>query len=374
MERIDSALPSVCLPKKAAGVIFAVNKDDQLRFLTLAVRSSYEVEARPALIAAAPSIDWERLATLAARHRVEGLAWDGLVEAGVTVPSPHDKQFREQANQITAQQLRDLSTCAQIIERFAEAGAALRFLKGIALALKVYPRPMAKNSSDIDILVPSTALTDTALVLHRLGFRLVTPSRAEQLTRWHARRKESVWVDRHGTHLDLHTRLADSPALLCDIDPWSHPSVASISGIEFATLDDADQYAYLCVHGTSSAWFRLKWLADLHAFILSRTDELDRWHRKAEEAGVGRLSRVALALLAERFSLGAARSLLEQRPLTTVERGMIFIATAQLRSPDEPTARPLGTLTIHLLQMLQRPGPAFATRELARQLGEMTTR
>ena len=33
------------------------------------------------------------------------------------------------------------------------------------------------------------------------------------------------------------------------------------------TLGDAELFAYLCVHGASHCWFRLKWLADLNAWL-----------------------------------------------------------------------------------------------------------
>ena len=39
------------------------------------------------------------------------------------------------------------------------------------------------------------------------------------------------------------------------------------------TLADEPLYAYLCVHGASSAWFRLKWIADLNALLAGRTAE-----------------------------------------------------------------------------------------------------
>lgn len=41
-------------------------------------------------------------------------------------------------------------------------------------------------------------------------------------------------------------------------------------GIELPTLARDEPSAHLCVHGASSAWFRLKWITDLAALIDGR--------------------------------------------------------------------------------------------------------
>lgn len=345
-----------------------------MRSLILAVRASYEPKARDSLSEQIPSIEWDRFAALAARHRVEGLAWDGLSQSDASVPAPYSDRLKERANRIAAQQLQGIATSKRMLEHFAANETGLLFLKGTALAAQAYPRPMAKDSCDIDILIDPDALADAARLLAELGFDLVTPSNVSQLDQWHARRKESVWIDRHGVQLDLHTRLADNPELLRLMDPWRRPATVPAFGLQMPTLGESNQYAYLCVHGTSSAWFRLKWLVDLHALILSHDDDLADWHTLTSEAGVGRLSRVALALLVELFTLDIAKSVLDRDPLNAVERSMVAMAKGQLLAQNEPTARPLGTLSIHLMQMLQRPGPGFIFREAARQVVEMTTR
>ena len=45
--------------------------------------------------------------------------------------------------------------------------------------------------------------------------------------------------------------------------------VAVLDG-SLRTLGDKELFAYLCVHGASHCWFRLKWLADLNAWLAAK--------------------------------------------------------------------------------------------------------
>ena len=54
------------------------------------------------------------------------------------------------------------------------------------------------------------------------------------------------------------------------------------------TLDDTNLFSYLCVHGASHFWFRLKWLADLNALLAGAGDaQLEDYYRHAQAHGAG---------------------------------------------------------------------------------------
>ena len=98
--------------------------------------------------------------------------------------------------------------------------------------------------------------------------------------------------------LDVH-----SPAQEVEIAP----------GIALPTLADEELFAYLAVHGASSAWFRLKWIADFAAILDARTGaEIERIYQKSQVLGAGRAAGQALSArrptiwIASR-SAGAAR-------------------------------------------------------------------
>ncbi|WP_156930402.1 nucleotidyltransferase domain-containing protein [Sphingomonas jaspsi] len=346
--------------------------DHELSFLILAVRSAYEPSAR-AKLAMAKGVAWTSFTTLAARHRVEGLAWDGLVAANADVPAELAAILRKRATAIAAGQLQALTAAATIQQSFDAQQIDLLFLKGFTLAALTYPHPQAKDSCDIDVLVSRSDIAKAAGALRTVGFENTVPGPARSATDWHQSRKESVWVHPgSGQQVDLHSRLADNPALIQHIDLSAARQQVELGNRTFATLADAPLYAYLCVHGASSAWFRLKWLADLHAFVLANgTGKLMTWHEQAVESGVGRPSFLALRLLEKWFDFPLPRALISGGAGL---RAASMICNRQLAATQEPTMRHLGTVTIHLLQMLQRPGAAFAFGEAVRQIGEILRR
>jgi len=96
----------------------------------------------------------------------------------------------------------------------------------------------------------------------------------------------------------LHDRLVDNPALLRSIGMSSpRRQVALAGGSPLQTLSMFDLYAYLCVPGASSAWFRLKWLVDFTALLMRQapgsTNELVA---RSVRLGAGRAMGQALLL------------------------------------------------------------------------------
>lgn len=344
----------------------------QLRWLILAVRASYDASARAPLAASNPP-EWSQVAQLAARHRVEGLAWDGLVQSGYSVPPAFADIFKYKAERVAAKHLVSIAAAATLAERFESKGVDLIFLKGVVLAALAYPRPQVKDSCDIDLLVAPEDIGRAAEILNDMGYRNVLPASSSSLVAWHGQRKESVWVDpASGIQLDLHSRLADNPTLIPAIGMATPRRLAAIGGRQLATLSDEAQFAYLCVHGASSAWFRLKWLTDLHAFLLAHScAHLDRWIDQSVEMGGGRTASAALGLLHHWFDLPISP---EAARMDGFTRLTLAISNSQLVHPVEPTERTLGTLTIHIFQLLQRPTIGFAVREAIRQVAEKRSR
>jgi hypothetical protein len=142
-------------------------------------------------------------------------------------------------------------------------------------------------------------------------------------------------------------------------------------GVVLPALPDRLLIPYLAVHGTSSAWFRLKWLADFAA-LASRmeVEQLGALAHQAPRLGAGRTVTAAL-VLANRllgtnlpddllFDSGAAR--------------LVKLAIAALSDPREPTAWRFGTLGIHHSQLLMVPGSHFFLSEAVRQVSAALTR
>src|SRR5690606_15194640 len=116
--------------------------------------------------------------------------------------------------------------------------------------------------------------------------------------------------------------------------------------ITLPTLADEELFAYLCVHGASSAWFRLKWIADLAGFLHGRgAQEVDRLADCAAALGAGRAASQALILVRWLFNGDISDDLM--RRIATPAN--IWLAKSALREMlrGEPTERFLGTRMIH---------------------------
>ena len=155
---------------------------------------------------------------------------------------------------------------------FASADIPVLFVKGLTLGKLAYGDIATKAAVDIDLLIEPRRLAEAAALLDANGYQRVQPSRAmtmTQLAAWHALRKESTWRKRDSRlQVDLHTRLADNDRLIPAIGIGSpRQTVELLPAIALPTLRRDELFAYLCVHGASSAWFRLKWICDLAALI-----------------------------------------------------------------------------------------------------------
>lgn len=301
------------------------------------------------------SIDWNRFVGLARFHRLEGVAWSALSTSGEPVPTDvldslaHDTKAIAGANLVAALAARD------ILAEGREQGVDLLILKGLTTGALAFRSGLLKNSADADFLVRTGQLEPAVALLRSHGFAPIVPNRIADIRHWHDREKESLWLREDGLAIDLHTRLSDNPRLIPTLGMNSpRQNVEVVPGVVLPTLAHDELIAYLCVHGATSAWFRLKWAADL-AGILSFRKDLCKVHARCVELGAGRACGQGLLLVEKLFREDGKRGL---RQSTKIDRRTSWLysnAMRQLvwnRDPVEPTSSPLGTVRIHLTQLL----------------------
>jgi hypothetical protein len=193
------------------------------------------------------------------------------------------------------------------------------------------------------------------------------------VARWHRWSKESVWARADGSVLELHSRLNDRPEVMAEITAATPPQWVEVGGdVRLPTLGEPALLAYLAVHGASSAWFRLKWLADFAALLRER--EVAAVFENMRRLGVGRAGGLAL-LLADRLfgcTLPAALAAVLQGDWRL--RLLFRTALRQLEAPTEPTERRLGTAGIHLSQLLLTDGWRGPPGEAWRRVSEYGAR
>ena len=342
-------------------------------------RQSFAATDPARLKSAMADVDWALFLALARRHRVEGLAAEGLRSVSTAVPSTIATALAEDSARIARDGLTSAVECGRLNTTFAGASVPLLFVKGLALARLAYPNPFVKMGWDIDLLVDPANVSRAASVLDRLGYCAQTPADADAIVRWHRLNKESVWSC--GLHfVELHSRLADNRRTIPIITVHSPRQLVEITpGLILPTLARDELFAYLTVHGGSSNWFRLKWVCDLAALVRGcDASELTRLVVTARKFGAGRAPAQAVLLCADLFGgtfvEAAAMLRLNHDPLN---RWLAASAMAELvgkRAHHEPTERRLGTVRMHLTHLGLGAGWVYPAQEFARKVTEQLGR
>ena len=333
-------------------------------------------ERDEAVLAAARSVDWTLVARIAGRHRVEGLVWNALRRAGAEIPAEPAARMSGAAARIARQNLVLTAESLRLAARLEEAGIVHLFVKGIALGALVYGSVGPKMGWDIDLLVAPASVEAAAAVLEAAGYRLTLPARPgarERLRQFHQYWKESVWTTAGGLTVELHTRLSDNDMLLKGIGAESPSQGVEVTKGRFlATLAPDELFTYLCVHGASSAWFRLKWIADVAALLAGASpEEVERLYRRSQALGAGRAAAQALLLSRRLFDTAMPPALAAELAADRTNRWLLAVALRKLAGralATELHEKRLGTATIHLMQFGLLPGLGFKFAELYRQL------
>jgi len=315
-------------------------------------------------------LNWVYFARLARFHLVQGLAWNALAPNANRIPQIEAEQLSSDARAIAATNLGIAHECASLYSEFAKSGLPILFVKGLTVGALSYRSPMLKMGWDIDVLIDPANLSEAADILLARGFSLRLPAGLADLPSWHSRSKESVWGRADGVHVELHTRLVDNRAFLPSVDVNSPSQIIEVTrGVNLPTLAKDELLAYLCVHGASSAWFRLKWISDFAALLHPlHADELQRLYDRSQELGAHRAAAQAFLLADALYGSLDGTNL---RARLSEDRSNLRLAESafrQVTKSREPTSTPLGTWRIHLTQLLLKPGLGFKVSEAARQL------
>jgi hypothetical protein len=329
--------------------------------------------------AAADGVDWIRFEAVLARHRVEGLSWAALNAAGVSLPEATAGRLAKVAGEIAIGGLRLAAETARLQGALDQAGIANLALKGAALEKLAWGRIGVKRAWDIDLLILQSDAAAARRILEDAGYDLGDPPDASAATfaAWVELAKESAFVHREsGLVAELHWRLVDGAGLLADISArWPAQTVVISPALGLRTLEPEALFAYLCVHGASHAWSRLKWLADLGALAAARDEEaLARLYRRAGELGAGHCPAAALRLCERLLGLAlpgaVSRDIRRDRKagwLAALAMNAMNAGGRPARENREMAERPLFGDLVLLSQFLFADGWRFRRAEWRRQ-------
>ena len=324
-----------------------------------------------------PAADPDAFLGLLNRHRVAALAHRALQAAGVTLPGI-SSYLADHATEVIRKNLIFAAESNRIQTALADAGLAFLFVKGVTLNLLAYGSLGLKQAGDIDLLVEPGDYRQACRVLDGLSYRCEIPgaNSCDDLASWASKFKDTIW--RHpGKHVvvELHERLTANPQLLASITARSpHQLVEVAPSIALPTLGREDLLVYLCVHGTFSGWYRLKWIADLNA-LLQAEDAAGR-ERLFERAVALRVERpvaCGLLLCCALFGLELEPALAARLRRSFAVRQLVNVALRALvlGHAREITSRRLGTALIHASNLLLRPGFRYKMGDISQKGGRL---
>jgi hypothetical protein len=315
---------------------------------------------------AAAGVDWEAFQRVVIRQRVHGLVWAALKAAGVALPPVVEAELGAAAQLVARRGLALAAESLRLQALFTAAGIPSLVIKGAAVAQLAYGTQALKQGRDIDLVVrPADAERGLAL-LEREGYFTVnppgplTPAKLQLVFRHH--KDIEFGHPERRVSVELHWRLIDNHRLLKRIGVGSPTQVVAVAGAPLDTLADRELFAYLCVHGASHCWFRLKWLADLNAWLSSKSeDELTGFYRFAVAEGVGDCAAESLVLCRQLLGLrlpSALAASLKGVKLRMLVSGALD-AMAGGKAELELPLRPLGPFRLLPAQFLRGRGLRF---------------
>jgi hypothetical protein len=328
--------------------------------------------------AMAPGLDWDSFRKVVARHRVQGLVHEALKNQAEGVPEEVRRAFAAAAAAIARENLAFAGEARRLSTAFDAAGWRYFFIKGVTLNMLAYGTLGVKRASDLDVVIDAADYPDAIRMLMADGAVCQFPHEGasfDQVMRWTEGNKHSIWFH-FGVRIELHVSLVDNPRMLPGIGIGSPTqSVALGGGIEVPTLARDELFTYLCVHGATHAWSRLKWLADVAAFVSAEDGAgLDRLHRRAVALGGGRSAGSALILARDLLGLALPAPLEAE---LRADRAVAFLArvsrNAMVRGGAEAELDEtvLGTVGVHLAHLRMARGFGYKWSELRRKLGSL---
>ena len=162
-----------------------------------------------------------------------------------------------------------------VVDRLAAAGVDVLVMKGVALALSVYPAPELRPMVDVDLLVPVPRILDVIGELVATGW-----VEHGALPQHHLRRGQEIDLrGPAGEKLDLHWHLHPAvvvPGLEAESDLGFFERALSLPalGAGAVMLDTTDQLFHVLVHGGTNGWrSHPLWVADAAMLVDDRNGD-----------------------------------------------------------------------------------------------------
>ena len=236
-------------------------------------------------------VNWDRVATLAIRHRLAPLVWSHLKTESIPAGAAAALQRLFVSN--AAAMLRLSGELLQIVQLFRAHDVLVVPYKGPALAAQVYGSLALRFAGDLDLLVRGADVPRARELLLQRGYvpRHALSRGGAEFMRLSRYSEEFDHVG--GPSVELHWAFTNGDiALDLHLDDLA-PRLGTIElgGDRVPVFGEADQLLILCVHGSKHRWDRLEWLCGVAELVRTHDDAIawDALVRRASALGVRRM-------------------------------------------------------------------------------------
>lgn len=274
-------------------------------------------------------VDVDQLLGAAEYHGLAGVIGDALVRAGLETDASY--ALRDVARDIDHSA--HLATLCAIDRSLAEAGLHGVALKGALFAERYYPRPSARVTGDIDLLVNESHVEAAGAALRGAGYR---PSDGPEEERFRRDHFHLHYVNPRALPLELHFHAYRGFGTVMMSEPLIERSVPFRDYRALRVLAPEDEVVYLATHAAAHRFGRWSWLFDLRLLIDALPEPvLDAARLRAEELGLEHPLTLAARMLGETLGLPSKRltPLRDQRTLRSA------LAQRLLGNPTHAIAR-----------------------------------
>lgn len=220
--------------------------------------------------AAALIRDWDDVQQAVTRHRVIPVVHSAVKDLDI-VPDRFREWAKQNAQTGARNALKMAHDCIAIDAALKDANLEPLHFKGPTLAQIAYDSVAMKTCYDLDIFIRAADVSAAVAVLETRGYRVkgqTEPVSARQLNALMRNFKDIAFLGPTGTVIELHWTFAHNKHYLVGLEndlQWQTVPVANKASLR--TFDSRQMLTYLSLHGATHHWKRLKWLADLSAFL-----------------------------------------------------------------------------------------------------------
>lgn len=271
----------------------------EFRLLLLLSRTEFTEGVEQSAQEINADFDWTYLVQTAYLHGVSGLLCSGLLQLNKEIVpkeiinAAHKHLVSQgECNQALANQL------TNILQALQSSGIPAIPFKGPTLADTAYGDLALRSFRDLDFLIHPEDIKPCLEKLRELEYHQNVHLSPKQMDSFlHYSGQDILYGE--GVPIEPHWLFAPHTWAL-NIDYaglWTRAERRTFNNRKILSFSIEDELMILCIHGSKENWSKLKWVADVAAFIDASPDlEWFQLIERSEQQGVGRMVRLGLSL------------------------------------------------------------------------------